>query len=82
MALVVAVDVVFRDPTFACAIALWAIAKASPLTEIKKAIWNVDKVTTPCQRQVIQLTVSTLSILIVEEVREAQALWKDPLPNK
>ena len=29
-------------------------------------------------KQVIQLTVSTLSILIAEEVCEVQVLWKEP----
>ena len=81
-ALIVAVDVNFGAPTVPASIAFPARVKARPFTEIEQVIWNLDWVTTPCQIQVIQLTVSTLSILIAEEVHEAQVLWKDPPPKQ
>ena len=74
--MVIVVDVVTRvdDPP----IAFVAIVAASCLTEVEQVIWNVHKDTAHCERQSIQVADSTLSILFVDEVRQAQVLRKDP----
>ena len=74
--MVIVVDVVtgVDDPP----IAFVAIVAASCLTEVEQVIWNVHKDTAHCERQSIQVADSTLSILFVDEVCQAQVLRKDP----